>query len=119
VPLVSGLLQPSVDRIDRTNTTYLSNNVHITHLGCNFAKNKFEIDEFEEWLEMVTGGILTPVPGAKASEQNAHLVLNRTHESFVDRHRIWSRQRCLARFSRAISAPRWGETGGIPPCTDG
>ncbi len=58
MPPAAGLLQPSPDRIDSLNTAYGSDNVHITHLGCNYAKNKFGVDDFEEWLEVVSGGIL-------------------------------------------------------------
>jgi hypothetical protein len=58
MPPARGLLQPSPDRIDSMNVSYRSDNVHITHLGCNYAKNKFTVDEFEEWLEVVSGGVL-------------------------------------------------------------
>lgn len=58
MPAVLGLLQPSPDRIDSTKVDYRSENVHITHLGCNYAKNKFSVDAFEDWLEVVSGGIV-------------------------------------------------------------
>ena len=61
MPKRPGLLQPSIDRIDSTKIDYQTENVHITHLGCNYAKNKFTIDEFEDWLEVVSGGI-APIP---------------------------------------------------------
>lgn len=57
MPKRPGLLQPSIDRIDSTKIDYRTENVHITHLGCNYAKNKFTIDEFEDWLEVISGGI--------------------------------------------------------------
>jgi hypothetical protein len=57
MPKSPGLLQPSIDRIDSTKVDYRKENVHITHLGCNYAKNKFTIDEFEDWLEVVSGRI--------------------------------------------------------------
>jgi hypothetical protein len=57
MPSANRLLQPSPDRIDSTNISYHRNNVQITHLGCNYAKNQFGIDEFEEWLEVVSGGV--------------------------------------------------------------
>lgn len=55
VPCTQGLLQPSPDRIDSLSPSYFADNVHITHLGCNLAKNKFDVDRFEEWLEVVRG----------------------------------------------------------------
>lgn len=55
MPAVAGLLQPSPDRIDSTKVDYRTENVHITHLGCNYAKNKFSVDDFEDWLEVVSG----------------------------------------------------------------
>jgi hypothetical protein len=59
MPPAPGLLQPSPDRIDSTRVDYRSENVHITHLGCNYAKNKFSVDEFEDWLVVVSGGLLS------------------------------------------------------------
>jgi hypothetical protein len=55
MPVLPGLLQPSPDRIDSTRGDYRGENLHITHLGCNYAKNKFGVDEFEEWLSVATG----------------------------------------------------------------
>ena len=57
MPAVPGLLQPSPDRIDSTKVDYRTENVQITHLGCNYAKNKFSVDDFEDWLEVIGGGI--------------------------------------------------------------
>jgi len=48
VPPTAPLLQPSPDRKDSNNPSYTKENLHITHLGCNYAKNKFTTDEFEE-----------------------------------------------------------------------
>ena len=58
MPPATGLLQPSPDRIDSNNPSYRADNVHITHLGCNYAKNKYTTDQFEEWLEIITSSIL-------------------------------------------------------------
>ncbi len=49
------MLQPSADRIDSDNGAYDDANVWITHLACNFAKNKYGLDEFEDWISMVRG----------------------------------------------------------------
>jgi len=57
MPAAPGLLQPSPDRIDSTKADYRTENVHITHLGCNYAKNKYSVDAFEDWLEVVSGGL--------------------------------------------------------------
>jgi len=57
-----GMLQPSADRIDSDNGSYDETNVWITHLACNLAKNKFGMDEFEEWLDLVRSSVLQP-PG--------------------------------------------------------
>ena len=46
----NSLLQPSVDRIDSNNDSYVESNIWVTHLGCNYAKNQFSVDEFHEWL---------------------------------------------------------------------
>jgi len=46
------LLQMSADRIDSEGSSYDESNMHITHLGCNLAKNKFSTVEFHEWLEI-------------------------------------------------------------------
>jgi hypothetical protein len=58
MPPRPGLLQLSPDRKDSKNTNYKKDNLHLTHLGCNLAKNQYTIDEFEEWLEVITGSIL-------------------------------------------------------------
>lgn len=58
MPPHPGLLQPSPDRIDSKNTAYTKENVHITHLGCNYAKNQYTTDEFEDWLAIITAPIL-------------------------------------------------------------
>lgn len=49
------MLQPSADRTDSTNGAYDDVNVAITHLACNLAKNKFGLDEFEDWLSVLRG----------------------------------------------------------------
>ncbi len=49
------MLQPSADRTDSTNGAYDDANVAITHLACNLAKNKFGLDEFEDWLSVLRG----------------------------------------------------------------
>lgn len=50
-----GMLQPSADRVDSENGAYDDANVWITHLACNFAKNKYSIDDFEDWLAVIRG----------------------------------------------------------------
>ena len=58
-PLVVGgsnkMLQPSADRTDSANGAYDDANVAITHLACNLAKNKYGMDEFEDWLSILRG----------------------------------------------------------------
>ncbi len=51
----NAMLQPSADRIDSDNGSYDDDNVQITHLACNFAKNKYGIDEFEDWMTVIRG----------------------------------------------------------------
>ena len=68
MPPATGLLQPSPDRIDSKNTSYRDDNVHITHLGCNYAKNKFDIDAFEDWLEVISGGVLQDLRESSAGQ---------------------------------------------------
>jgi hypothetical protein len=34
---------------------YSKDNTRITHLGCNLAKNKVTLVEFEDWLSAVRG----------------------------------------------------------------
>ncbi len=50
------LLQMSRDRIDSSNKAYAADNIQITHLGCNLAKNDVTMDEWREYLEVVTSG---------------------------------------------------------------
>jgi hypothetical protein len=52
------LLQASADRIDSGLPSYDSKNVHITHLGCNLAKNDVSMMEFAEWLAVVRTGVV-------------------------------------------------------------
>jgi hypothetical protein len=49
------LLQCSPDRIDSLDIAYDEANTHITHLGCNLAKNKVTLADFEDWLMVVRG----------------------------------------------------------------
>jgi hypothetical protein len=49
------LLQSSPDRLDSGNEAYDETNTHITHLGCNLAKNKVSLSDFEDWLMVVRG----------------------------------------------------------------
>jgi hypothetical protein len=51
------LLQFSPDRIDSSNPSYGAENLQITHLACNLAKNDGTTEDFEEWLELITGDI--------------------------------------------------------------
>lgn len=44
------MMQASVDRIDSANSAYDGQNIQITHLACNLAKNKWGLDDFEEWV---------------------------------------------------------------------
>jgi hypothetical protein len=66
LPPLPGLLQPSPDRIDSKNISYAKDNVHITHLGCNYAKNHFSTDEFEDWLNIITAPVVTISPDESA-----------------------------------------------------
>jgi hypothetical protein len=65
-PLLPGtmnyLLQSSPDRIDSQDVAYCEANTRITHLGCNLAKNKVSLADFEDWL-MVVRGELTDLRG--------------------------------------------------------
>ena len=47
------MLQPSADRIDSKNVVYDDANMQITHLACNWAKNKYGLDAFSDWLSIV------------------------------------------------------------------
>jgi hypothetical protein len=49
------MLQPSADRTDSANGAYDDANVAITHLACNLAKNKYGLDDFEDWLSILRG----------------------------------------------------------------
>lgn len=49
------LLRPSPDRIDSTLKTYATENLHITHLGCNLAKNDASMDDWTEFLDLLRG----------------------------------------------------------------
>ena len=53
------LLQMSVDRIVSENASYDESNIHITHLGCNLAKNKFSTEDFQEWLKTASARYLS------------------------------------------------------------
>jgi hypothetical protein len=61
-PLLPGtqnyLLQASPDRTDSQDVAYSKENARITHLGCNLAKNKVTLTEFEDWLAVVRGELL-------------------------------------------------------------
>ncbi len=52
---VNRMLQPSADRIESLNGAYDENNVQITHMGCNLAKNKYGFEQFEDWLSVIRG----------------------------------------------------------------
>jgi hypothetical protein len=52
------LLQCSPDRIISTNPSYGTDNLQITHLACNLAKNDGSNADFEEWLELISGGVV-------------------------------------------------------------
>lgn len=52
------LLQTSPDRTDSQDTAYSKENTRITHLGCNLAKNKVTLAEFEDSLAVVRGELL-------------------------------------------------------------
>ncbi|MDD3183427.1 MAG: hypothetical protein PHD48_11585 [Alphaproteobacteria bacterium] len=53
------LMQMSADRIVSENGMYDENNMHITHLACNLAKNKFSVEDFHEWLEVAATNYLS------------------------------------------------------------
>lgn len=52
------LLQCSPDRIVSTNPSYGADNLQITHLACNLAKNDGSTEDFEEWLELISGNVV-------------------------------------------------------------
>ena len=47
------LLQGSADRINSGDPSYKPENVQITHLACNWAKNKYDFTAFQEWLGVI------------------------------------------------------------------
>lgn len=49
------LLQISPDRKDSKNPSYGDDNLQITHLACNLAKNDSTTEDFEEWLSIACG----------------------------------------------------------------
>jgi hypothetical protein len=51
----NSMLQISADRIDSSNGAYDDSNVHLTHLACNLAKNKYGLEEFEDWIAVLRG----------------------------------------------------------------
>ncbi len=51
----NGMLQLSADRIDSKNGAYDSENIELTHLACNLAKNRFSSGDFEKWLSVIRG----------------------------------------------------------------
>lgn len=56
VPMsTNSMLQPSADRIDSANASYREDNLQITHLACNWAKNQYGGSQFLEWLDIVRG----------------------------------------------------------------
>ena len=69
-PLLPGtknyILQASPDRTDSLDTVYSDANTRITHLGCNLAKNKVSMADFEDWL-LVIRGELDDVNGEDSS----------------------------------------------------
>lgn len=55
------MLQASADRIDSLNPAYDDENVQITHLACNWAKNAYSTAEFCDWAATVKAGVI-PLP---------------------------------------------------------
>jgi hypothetical protein len=51
------LLQVSPDRRDSSNPSYGPQNLQITHLACNLAKNDGSTQDFEEWLQLISGNM--------------------------------------------------------------
>lgn len=47
------MLQASADRIDSDNGAYDDANLQVTHLACNWAKNRYGADAFADWLAVV------------------------------------------------------------------
>jgi hypothetical protein len=58
------MLSPSPDRIDSDNGAYTEDNVQITHLACNLAKNRYGAAEFRGWLDIVRDEDLADCPDA-------------------------------------------------------
>jgi hypothetical protein len=57
---IKRLLQVSPDRIDSSNPSYGADNLQITHLACNLAKNDGTTQDFEDWLQFVNGDEAEP-----------------------------------------------------------
>lgn len=55
IPTKHRMLQPSPDRIDSGNGAYDDANLQVAHLACNWAKNQYGTDAFEDWLGIVQG----------------------------------------------------------------
>ena len=49
----NAMLQASPDRRDSSNPAYSDENVDITHLACNLAKNKYGLEHFQEWVGVI------------------------------------------------------------------
>lgn len=49
------MLQCSPDRVDSSNPSYGPENLQITHLACNLAKNDGTAEDFEEWIQLICG----------------------------------------------------------------
>ncbi len=47
------MLQPSADRIQSDEPSYAKENIQITHLACNWAKNQYGFEEYSEWVAVV------------------------------------------------------------------
>ena len=52
------LLQCSPDRKDSKNPSYGDDNLQITHPACNLAKNDGSTEDFEEWLNLISGDVV-------------------------------------------------------------
>jgi hypothetical protein len=56
-PIVPGeenaLLRMSADRIESSNKSYSTGNVHVTHVGCNLAKSSASLEVWAEFLDVV------------------------------------------------------------------
>ena len=53
------LLAWSADRVDSLLPSYDRDNLHVTHLGCNLAKNDVNMQDFREWIGILRGPALT------------------------------------------------------------